>query len=86
MVNQKLNPKLLGIIFIGIVIGLLGTSLTTAQAQGTIPSWVKIVAGAWADGISSDQEFILALEYLIEEGIFQKVLGLVFDSPFISSS
>jgi len=71
MLNQKLIPKLLGIIFIGIVIGLLGTSLITAQAQGTIPSWIKIVAAAWADGISSDQEFILAMEFLIEEGIFQ---------------
>ena len=68
----KLKPIKLGVILVGIAAGLfVGITFTDAIAQGTIPTWVKILAGAWADGISSDQEFIDAMEFLIEAGAIQ---------------
>jgi len=34
--------------------------------ESEVPEWIKITAGWWADGITSDNEFIFALQYLIE--------------------
>ncbi len=34
-----------------------------------IPSWIKFTAGVWVDGDSSDDEFINAIQYLIENRI-----------------
>ena len=37
----------------------------------SIPSWVKLNAGLWADGTLDDATFVQALQYLIGEGIIQ---------------
>ena len=37
----------------------------------SIPSWVKINAEWWADGIIDDASFVTAISYLIENGIIQ---------------
>jgi len=34
-----------------------------------IPSWIKFTSGVWVDGNSSDDEFISAIQYLIENKI-----------------
>jgi len=34
-----------------------------------LPVWVKNNAGWWADGLVSDQEFVQAIEWLIDEGV-----------------
>jgi len=31
--------------------------------------WIKTSVGFWADGISSDDEFISSIQFLIKEGI-----------------
>ncbi|MCY4491276.1 MAG: phosphate ABC transporter substrate-binding protein PstS [Thaumarchaeota archaeon] len=36
-----------------------------------IPSWIKDNARWWADGLISDEEYIAALQYLIEQGILK---------------
>lgn len=36
-----------------------------------IPNWIKTTAGLWVEGEVPDQEFIAALEYLIESDIIQ---------------
>jgi len=36
-----------------------------------IPSWLKTTVGYWADGVSSDGEFVNAIKFLIEDGIVQ---------------
>ena len=43
---------------------------TTSQ-DNEIPSWLKTTVGYWADGVSSDGEFINAIKFLIEDGIIQ---------------
>jgi hypothetical protein len=40
-----------------------------AEAEQSIPEWVKNAAGWWADGITSDAEFVGAIQHLIETGI-----------------
>ena len=34
-----------------------------------LPDWVKNNAGWWADDLVSDQEFVRAIEWLIDEGV-----------------
>jgi hypothetical protein len=46
--------------------------------QSSIPSWIKINAHWWADGVVSDVEFLSGIEYLISENILEV--------PTISSS
>ena len=36
-----------------------------------IPSWIKTTTGFWTDGFTSDDEFVGAIQYLIENGIMQ---------------
>ena len=39
--------------------------------QSSIPSWIKINAHWWADGVVSDVEFLSGIEYLILENILE---------------
>ncbi len=60
----------LALLFMIIVIGVATISLIDfAQAEGLVPEWIKLTAGIWADGDSSDIEFLNAVQYLVEEGI-----------------
>jgi len=36
-----------------------------------IPSWVKNNAGWWADGSIGDEDFVKAIQYLINSGIIK---------------
>ena len=40
-----------------------------AHAQDSIPSWIKSIAGFWSEDQISDDEFVSALQYLVENGI-----------------
>jgi len=60
----------LTLLFMIIVIGVATISLIDfAQAEGLVPEWIKLTAGIWVDGDSSDIEFLNAVQYLVEEGI-----------------
>ena len=37
--------------------------------QSSVPSWIKMNASWWADGIISDIEFLSGIEYMLERGI-----------------
>ncbi len=41
----------------------------TASADGTIPTWVKSIAGWWSEGKVSDSDFIKAMQFLISQKI-----------------
>ena len=41
----------------------------TAQAQGSIPEWIKNAAGWWAEGAVDDATFLDGITYLVENGI-----------------
>ena len=52
---------------------LLGSSTlisnSSAQEGGQIPNWVKNVAGWWGNGDISENEFLAAIEYMINNNI-----------------
>jgi len=52
---------------LGLGIGL--ASNVYAQNESLIPSWIKTAVGFWANDQVSDQEFLSAIEYLVENEI-----------------
>ncbi|KAG2477133.1 MAG: Peptidase [Nitrosopumilales archaeon] len=42
---------------------------TPTPTSPRVPSWIKTTAGFWVDGFSSDNEFVNAIEFLINEGV-----------------
>jgi len=58
------------VIFVGVIIlGTLVFSAISVQGQYPVPSWIKEIAGFWSDDQISDDEFIAALQYLVEQNI-----------------
>ena len=59
-------------IFLVITFSIIAVSLlsfTYAQTNSLIPSWIKNTASFWVDDQISDQEFLNALQFLVNEGI-----------------
>jgi len=59
-------------IFLIITFSIIAVSLlsfTYAQTNSLIPSWIKNTASFWVDEQISDQEFLNALQFLVNEGI-----------------
>ena len=56
-------------------IGLLSTNIPVSNVadaqQEEIPKWIQDVAGFWSNDSISDQEFVNAMEFLVEEGIMK---------------
>ena len=62
--------KLVIIIAIAVVFVIgLGFSLNVSAEEDLIPSWIKNIAGFWADDQMSDKEFLSALQFLVENYI-----------------
>ncbi len=52
------------------IIQIPETDVTLSDANtATIPDWVKTNAEWWADGVIDDDTFILAIQFLVQEGI-----------------
>ena len=51
------------------VLVLFSAGTIHAQSEINIPDWIKNTAGFWVDGAISDQEFVAALQFLINDGI-----------------
>jgi hypothetical protein len=45
------------------------TASSTTTPSPKVPSWIKTTAGFWVDGFSSDEEFVNAIEFLINNGV-----------------
>jgi len=73
--TKNLKTTILGItisvFIVGIFFGSYMVNSSTVFAQDFVPGWVKVVAGAWAEEQISDQEFINAVEFLIDEEVIQ---------------
>lgn len=56
------------------MIFVFAVSLVSYSAAQTsaIPTWVKDIAGFWSEDQITDQEFLSAIQYLIDNGILQK--------------
>ena len=62
------SKVILGISII-FVISLLTTSMISAQSSSQIPQWIKTAVTFWVDEQISDQEFINAIQYFVENEI-----------------
>ena len=60
----------MAIIVAFVAIGIATIPLSqTAQAQSSIPDWIKTNAGWWVEGAVDDTTFLNGIEFLIENGI-----------------
>ncbi len=70
----------LGIILTGTIAGIsLGFSFNSSTVyaeKDAVPEWIKVIAGAWADGAITTDEFLNAINFLISNDII-KVPGYV---------
>jgi hypothetical protein len=60
--NQKIFFVLIGIVFSGMVF----SSFVFAQEESQIPTWIKTAVGFWVNDQITDEEFLRAIEYFVE--------------------
>ena len=53
------------------LVSVIAIIIPSVFAEENVPSWIKNTAGWWADNLISDNEFVNALEFLINEGIIK---------------
>jgi len=53
--------------------------------QTEVPQWIKITMGYWADGLTTDKEFLNAVEFLANEGVIKVVEPTSTDPSDIDS-
>jgi len=58
------------LLFLGIGVSA-GFLISVSAEEGLIPSWIKNTAGFWANDQISDNEFLNAIQFLINEGILK---------------
>jgi len=42
---------------------------TAGGSEDTVPDWIRQNVGWWANGLISDEDFVLGIKYLVEHGI-----------------
>jgi uncharacterized protein YjbI with pentapeptide repeats len=53
------------------LVSIIAIIIPSVFAEENVPNWIKNTAGWWADNHISDNEFVNALEFLINEGIIK---------------
>ena len=62
--------KILTLTLIVGIFGIIGSvSFSNAAEEKIIPEWIQSVASYWSNGDVSDQEFVGAMEFLVDAGI-----------------
>ena len=46
-------------------------AMTATADADSVPSWIKGIAGSWADDKISDREFVDAVQFLVDENVIQ---------------
>ena len=59
----------LACIFAVLILFTVPVIAVNADQENTIPSWIKQTMDFWVQGISTDREFLIAIEYMLGEGI-----------------
>ncbi|MFZ8937785.1 MAG: hypothetical protein ACO2Y5_05995 [Nitrosopumilaceae archaeon] len=59
----------LSVVFTLTIIGSAGFSMSALAEETSVPDWVKNNALWWAEGKITEQEYLNAIQFLIEEGI-----------------
>ena len=66
-------------------VSVFGTITTISAQESTIPSWVKGIAGFWVDDKIGDDEFLEALQFLINTGVLTVVETQISQTEMNSS-
>ena len=74
--------KLLYTVLIIFSISIITTGVNDSFAENPkIPNWIKMTAGFWVDDQISDDEFISALQFLLDKGILEVTSSDVVPTP-----
>ena len=77
------------ILFFSLIASTILVPNSSAQGDTQIPGWIKNVAGWWANGEISENEFLYGIEYLINNNIIIipfMLCGEIIESQTISST
>ena len=72
--NRKIVAIALAVFFGGgAIYGMVSNETSSAfgQSHDGIPAWIKATADFWVDDTITDDEFLQAISYLIEEGVIR---------------
>ena len=64
MNKQMLGLK--GMLLVVFVVAASSAAFVSAEPSEKIPSWVKTIAGLWANGILSDDEYLGIMQFLLD--------------------
>jgi hypothetical protein len=63
--------KKIYVVLFGVALLSSGFIITATAQEQSIPKWIKGVAKFWVEGEVNDQEFIQALQWMIDDGILR---------------
>lgn len=63
------TTKIFALTLIAGTFAVIGSFSFSSAEEEIVPSWIQNVASFWSNGDISDQEFVNAMEFLVEEGI-----------------
>ena len=69
--SYRLDVSVLGQVIDGVGFdgAYAGIGSALIEVRPSIPAWIKTTAGFWTSGVTSDAEFVSAIQFLIDEGI-----------------
>ncbi len=62
----KKSKQVFFVMVFAIISGISLVSFVSAQEESQIPAWIKTAIGFWVNGQISDEEFLKAIEYFVE--------------------
>ncbi len=63
---KKSKQTIFFVLFLTIMSGVGFFSVISAQEESTIPTWIKTAVGFWVNDQITDEEFLRAIEYFVE--------------------
>jgi len=63
---KKSKQAIFFIFFLAIVSGITLVTFVSAQEESQIPAWIKTAVGFWVNDQITDEEFLNAIEYFVE--------------------
>ena len=71
MKHHYKTMKKIYVVLFGVALLSSGFIITATAQEQSIPKWIKGVAKFWVEGEVNDQEFIQALQWMIDDGILR---------------
>lgn len=82
---KKSKQLVIFVFLISIISGFGLLSFVSAQEDSQIPAWIKTAVGFWVNGQISDEEFLKAIEYFVENEMIKVSSKTTDDKIFIDN-